>query len=115
VETQTNQLLYKNCFSQTPWEYMQHLPRYLKALRLRIEKQPSNPDRDGKHAASVGEHWDKWKAEMEKQSKLGDVSPALADFRWLIEELRVSLFAQELKTPFPISSKRLDKIWNDLT
>ena len=66
VESQTNQLLYKNCFSQTPWEHMQHLPRYIKALRLRIEKQPSNPDRDGKHAASVGLHWDKWKAEVEK-------------------------------------------------
>lgn len=115
VENQTNQLLYKNCFSQTPWENMQHLPRYIKALRLRIEKQPSNPDRDGKHAASVGVFWDKWKAEVEKQSKVGDVSPALQDFRWLIEELRVSLFAQELKTPFPVSSKRLDKIWANLS
>jgi ATP-dependent RNA helicase HrpA len=115
VENQLNQLLYKNCFSQTPWDYLQHLPRYLKALRLRIEKQPSNPDRDGKHAASVGVFWDKWKAEMEKQSKLGDISPDLQNFRWLIEELRVSLFAQELKTPFPVSSKRLEKIWNDLT
>jgi ATP-dependent helicase HrpA len=115
VESQMQSLLYKGCFSQTPWDQLQHLPRYLKALRLRIEKQPSNPDRDGKHAASVGLYWDKWQAEMEKQSKLGDVSPALADFRWLIEELRVSLFAQELKTPFPISVKRLDKIWSDLT
>jgi ATP-dependent helicase HrpA len=115
VETQMQSLLYKGCFSQTPWDQLQHLPRYLKALRLRIEKQPSNPDRDGKHAASVGLYWDRWQAEMEKQSKLGDVSPALADFRWLIEELRVSLFAQELKTPFPISVKRLDKIWSDLT
>ncbi len=115
VESQVQSLLYKGCFSQTPWDQLQHLPRYLKALRLRIEKQPSNPDRDGKHAASIGLYWDKWKAEMDKQSKLGDVSPALAAFRWLIEELRVSLFAQELKTPFPISVKRLDKIWSDIT
>lgn len=114
VETQMQSLLYKGCFSQTPWDQLQHLPRYLKALRLRIEKQPSNPDRDGKHAASIGVYWDRWQAEMEKQSKLGDISPALADFRWLIEELRVSLFAQELKTPFPISVKRLDKVWSDL-
>lgn len=115
VESQTNQLLYKNCFSQTPWVYMQHLPRYLKALRLRIEKQPSNPDRDGKHAASVGVFWDKWKTESEKQSKLGDVSPQLTDFRWLIEELRVSLFAQELKTPLPVSIKRLEKAWSEIS
>jgi ATP-dependent RNA helicase HrpA len=115
VERQIRGLLYKNCFSQTPWDQLQHLPRYLKALRLRIEKQPSNPDRDGKHAASVGMLWQKWQAEMEKQSKLGDVSPELVNFRWLIEELRVSLFAQELKTPFPVSVKRLDKIWANLT
>ncbi|MGJ8620012.1 MAG: DUF3418 domain-containing protein [Methylophilaceae bacterium] len=115
VETQTQRLLYKGCFSQTPWDQLQHLPRYLKALRLRIEKQPGNPDRDGKHAASVGGFWDKWQAEVEKQSKLGDISPDLQNFRWLIEELRVSLFAQELKTPFPISAKRLEKVWNDIS
>lgn len=114
VENQTNALLYKGCFSQTPWEYLQHLPRYLKALSLRIDKQPNNPDRDGKHAASVGAHWDQWQMEIEKQSKLGDIPPDLANFRWLIEELRVSLFAQELKTPFPVSSKRLDKIWHQM-
>jgi ATP-dependent helicase HrpA len=114
VETQIQSLLYKDCFSQTPWDQLQHLPRYLKALRLRIEKQPSNPDRDGKHAASVGLLWQHWQTEMEKQAKVDNVSPELQNFRWLIEELRVSLFAQELKTPFPVSTKRLDKIWSNL-
>jgi ATP-dependent helicase HrpA len=51
---------------------------------------------------------------MEKQAKVDNVSPELQNFRWLIEELRVSLFAQELKTPFPVSTKRLDKIWSNL-
>jgi ATP-dependent helicase HrpA len=115
VESQIKDLLYKGCFSQTPWDQLQHLPRYLKALRLRIEKQPNNPDRDGKHAASIGQLWDKWQAEMDKQRKLDNISPELQNFRWLIEELRVSLFAQELKTPFPVSVKRLDKIWSGLT
>ncbi len=115
VESQIQSLLYKGCFSQTPWDQLQHLPRYLKALRLRIEKQPNNPDRDGKHAASIGELWQKWQGEMDKQAKLDTVSPELQNFRWLIEELRVSLFAQELKTPFPVSAKRLDKIWHDIT
>ncbi|MES2181436.1 MAG: DUF3418 domain-containing protein, partial [Pseudomonadota bacterium] len=102
------------CLSQTPWEHLQHLPRYLKALRLRIEKQPANPDRDGKNAASVGLLWQKWHDAVEKQQKVDKQSADLMNFRWLIEELRVSLFAQELKTPFPISIKRLEKTWQDI-
>ncbi|MSP86127.1 MAG: ATP-dependent RNA helicase HrpA [Methylotenera sp.] len=115
VEQQLALLVYKNCFSQTPWEQLQHIPRYLKALRLRIEKQPANPDRDGKNAASVGLLWQKWQDKMTtlNQAHL-DIPLALHDYRWLIEELRVSLFAQELKTPMPISSKRLEKIWADM-
>ena len=115
VESQIGWLVHKNCFSQTPWEHIAHLPRYLKALRLRIEKQPSNPERDGKNAASVGFLWQNWEAAMEKQRKLEGASQALQDFRWLIEELRVSLFAQELKTPFPVSIKRLEKSWEELS
>jgi ATP-dependent helicase HrpA len=114
VESQIGYLLFNGCFSQMPWEQISHLPRYLKALRLRIEKQPSNPDRDGKNAASVGLLWQNWEVAMDKQRKSDKFSQALIDFRWLIEELRVSLFAQELKTPFPVSIKRLEKIWAEL-
>lgn len=115
VEQQVSLLVYKNCFSLTPWEYLQHLPRYLKALRLRIEKHPANPDRDGKNAASVGLIWQKWQDKVNAlQQAHHDVPQALQDFRWLIEELRVSLFAQELKTPFPVSIKRLEKTWAEM-
>ncbi|NOU40976.1 MAG: ATP-dependent RNA helicase HrpA [Methylotenera sp.] len=115
LEQQVNLLVYKGCFSQTPWEQLQHIPRYLKALRLRIEKQPANPDRDGKNAASVGLIWQKWQDKMNALNSTHlDIPQGLQDFRWLIEELRVSLFAQELKTPFPISIKRLEKIWADM-
>ncbi len=114
VESQIAALVYKGCFSQTPWENISQLPRYLKALRLRIEKQPSNPDRDGKNAVSVGLIWQNWEALVDKQTKADKLSPKLMEFRWLIEELRVSLFAQELKTPFPVSIKRLEKIWGEI-
>jgi ATP-dependent helicase HrpA len=114
VGQQLEWLLYQGCFGATPWEHLQHLPRYLKALRLRIEKHPGNPDRDGRHAQAVGVLWENWRAEVEKQKKADRLTQELMDFRWLIEELRVSLFAQELKTPFPISIKRLEKIWNDI-
>lgn len=114
VEQQVPSLLHKYCFSQTPWEQLQHFPRYIKALRLRIEKQPANPDRDGKNAASVATLWQNWETAVDKLRKADKLTPELFEFRWLIEELRVSLFAQELKTPFPISIKRLEKIWGDL-
>ncbi len=115
IEQQLGLLIYKNCFTQTPWQYLQHVPRYLKALRLRIEKQPANPERDGKNAASVGLIWQKWQDKVSNlQQSQREVPQDLQDFRWLIEELRVSLFAQELKTPMPISTKRLDKIWAEM-
>ena len=115
VEQQVQLLVYKNCFSQTPWEYLQHVPRYLKALNLRIQKQPANPDRDGKNAASVGTLWQKWQEKVFSLKQANrEVPTDLADYRWLIEELRVSLFAQELKTPFPVSIKRLEKTWADI-
>jgi ATP-dependent helicase HrpA len=82
---------------------------------LRIEKHPANPERDGKNAGSVGLIWQKWQDKINalNQAHL-DIPQQLLDFRWLIEELRVSLFAQELKTPFPVSIKRLEKIWQDM-
>lgn len=115
LEQQISLLVYKGCFHQTPWEQLQHIPRYLKALRLRIEKHPANPDRDGKNAASVGLIWQKWQDKVNALSAAHlDIPQHLLDFRWLIEELRVSLFAQELKTPFPVSLKRLEKAWADM-
>ncbi|MES2636736.1 MAG: ATP-dependent RNA helicase HrpA, partial [Pseudomonadota bacterium] len=115
LEQQVALLVYKHCFTQTPWEHLQHVPRYLKALRLRIEKQPSAPERDGKNAASVGLIWQKWQDKVNQcQQSHREVPQNLQDFRWLIEELRVSLFAQELKTPMPISIKRLDKTWAEI-
>ena len=115
IEEQLAMLLPKRFFSLTPWDYLQHLPRYLKAMKLRLDKYPSSIDRDTKSAQNVQMVWQRW---QDKESNLRkanvEVSAALADYRWLIEELRVSLFAQELKTPFPVSVKRLDKIWDEI-
>jgi len=114
IEEQLGRLLYKNFLSQTPWERLQHLPRYLKALRLRLEKYPASPERDGRHAQAIAQLWNRYEQRLEVQTKAGKVTPALLDFRWLIEELRVSLFAQELKTQMPVSVKRLEKIWSEI-
>ncbi|HLD08516.1 MAG TPA: DUF3418 domain-containing protein, partial [Methylophilaceae bacterium] len=115
AEDQLARLLPKHFFTETPWERLQHLPRYLKALKLRLEKYPNSVERDTRSAQAVQAVWQKWDERLTAQRKTGlEVSHGLEDFRWLIEELRVSLFAQELKTPFPVSIKRLEKIWGDL-
>jgi ATP-dependent helicase HrpA len=108
---QLQRLVYKGFFSATPWEQLQHLPRYLKAMSIRLDKFPANPERDEKHAASIAELAKLYQERSDKLRKAGGNEPSLEDFRWQIEELRVSLFAQELRTPFPVSVKRLRKIW----
>jgi ATP-dependent helicase HrpA len=112
---QRDQLVGPGFFSRTPWNALQHLPRYLKALDRRLASYPENRERDARHAAGVAELWERYKAREEANRARHRVEPALEDFRWLIEELRVSLFAQELRTPFPVSYKRLEKAWNDLS
>jgi ATP-dependent helicase HrpA len=114
IEEQVARLLPKRFFSQTPWERLQYLPRYLKAMKLRLEKYPNSIERDTRSAHAIQQLWQRWEERVAAQRKQGEVGEALADFRWLIEELRVSLFAQELKTPFPVSVKRLEKIWVEM-
>jgi ATP-dependent helicase HrpA len=91
------------------------LPRYLAALDRRVAKYAERPDRDARHAEQVAQWWQRYAARVEADRAHGRTDPRLADFRWLLEELRVSLFAQELKTPFPVSFKRVEKAWNELS
>jgi ATP-dependent helicase HrpA len=80
-------------------------------MQMRLAKYPANVERDGKHAASIAQLWGRFEMRLDQQKKAGLVDPHLLEFRWQIEELRVSLYAQELKTPYPVSYKRLDKLW----
>ena len=90
---------------------MRHLPRYLKAVDLRLTKLEQHAGRDAPLLAQLAPLWQAYLQRAEKQRKLGSAAPALEDFRWLLEELRVSLFAQELKTAVPVSVKRLQQQW----
>jgi ATP-dependent helicase HrpA len=69
-------------------------------------------ERDGKHTASISGWWKKYEEALERQTQAGTVDERLHEMRWQLEELRVSLYAQELKTPYPISYKRLEKFWS---
>lgn len=115
IEQQQKQLLPPHFMNSISWERWQHLPRYLRALTLRLEKYPGNIERDSRHAQEIKRLWQRWSTTVEALQHSGTcVAPELADFRWQLEELRVSLFAQELKTPFPVSVKRLDRLWQQL-
>ncbi|WP_269532368.1 ATP-dependent RNA helicase HrpA [Chitinimonas sp. BJYL2] len=114
LKQQLSKLVHKGFMATTPWEQLPHLSRYLKGFKLRLEKYNANQARDAQRGEEVAALWARWEAEQEKWRKLGRDPTPLAPFRWMLEELRVSLFAQELRTPFPVSVKRLDKIWADL-
>jgi ATP-dependent helicase HrpA len=111
IREQIAHLVYKGFLSATPWEQLQHLPRYLKAISRRLEKLPGNLERDSRWTAAIRALWQDYQKRLEKHRKEGIRDPELEKFRWMIEELRVSLFAQELKTPYPVSIKRLQKAW----
>ncbi len=109
INAQMARLMPKNFLVALPYERIAQIPRYLKGATVRIDKLRTNPARDGQLMAE-------WKGlaqpfEREALAKAGVSDPQLAEFRWLLEELRVGLFAQELKTPMPVSVKRLQKIW----
>jgi ATP-dependent helicase HrpA len=89
-----------------------HYPRYLKAIGLRLEKLRSDPARDTQRMQEVAALQTPWLREVAARKGVAD--PRLEEFRWLLEELRVSLFAQELRTPMPVSAKRLQKAWEAL-
>ncbi|HFC7453918.1 TPA: DUF3418 domain-containing protein [Neisseria meningitidis] len=101
--------------TRTPWAQWPRLPIYLKAMTLRLEKYSSNPARDAAREADIQELEQMWQEKTDGLVKQGlPVSDDLTAFRWMIEELRVSLFAQELKTPYPVSVKRLLKEWEKI-
>ena len=101
--------------TRTPWAQWPRLPIYLKAMTLRLEKYSSNPARDAARETDIQELEQMWQEKTDGLVKQGlPISDDLAAFKWMIEELRVSLFAQELKTPYPVSVKRLLKEWEGL-
>ncbi|MBI4291416.1 MAG: ATP-dependent RNA helicase HrpA [Betaproteobacteria bacterium] len=104
-------LLPKHFIAETPYERLQHFPRYLRAASLRLDKLRTDPARDARNQAEISPLLVQWQRELAKRQKSGERDPRLGQFGWMLEELRVQLFAQELKTPVPVSAKRLQKMW----
>ncbi len=111
MQAQLLALLPKDFLTVFPWERLSHFPRYLKAASVRVDKFRNNPARDAQLMAEWKALAQAWEREALAKRRAGVADPFLDDFRWLLEELRVGLYAQELKTPMPVSVKRLQKIW----
>ena len=109
VQTQLERLVGRRFLAETPWSALQHLPRYLKAVVMRLDKLRTDPARDAQRLAELRPLEQRW---LRRTAELRGARHArLEEYRWLLEELRVGLFAQELRTPQPVSAKRLDKVW----
>lgn len=110
---QLNGLIYAGFVNDAPWVQLPHFPRYLKAMKLRMEKYQNNPARDKQCEAAVMKLTQMWQEKIAAVQKLGGDVGQFMSFKWQLQELRVSFFAQELKTPYPVSVKRLQKIWDE--
>lgn len=108
--TQLQALVHKRFIAAHEFSQMQHFPRYLKALSQRIDRLRSDPARDQRLLAE----WRSVALPWQKNARSFANDARYQEFRWMLEELRVSLFAQELRTPMPVSVKRLQKIWDSM-
>jgi ATP-dependent helicase HrpA len=109
---QLQRLCPKRFLVQTPWPQLQHFARYLKAITLRLEKYRADPTRDATRLTELRPQEQRyWRLVAERK---GAVDARMQELRWLLEELRVSFFAQELRTPQPVSVKRLEKVWGQV-
>ncbi|MDR2788687.1 MAG: ATP-dependent RNA helicase HrpA [Candidatus Accumulibacter sp.] len=111
IEKQLGLLIGKRFVADTPFDRLQHFPRYLQAIAMRLDKLRANPERDTRLLAEYAPLWTNHERRAARLARQGAVDPRVEQFRWLLEELRVQLFAQELRTPAPVSVKRLQKLW----
>ncbi len=112
IQEQLKQLFYVGVVYKTPDEWLRQYPRYLRAIQFRLEKAVLNPQKDKLALLEIQPYWQRLQEYIAKEGAFVMTQhAALIEYRWWIEELRVSLFAQTLKTQIPISPKRLDKQW----
>ncbi|MFS2004180.1 ATP-dependent RNA helicase HrpA [Duganella sp. CT11-25] len=114
MQSQLQGLVNKRFLSENEYSQLSHFPRYLKAMNVRIEKLRGDPSRDAKLLAEWQQAALLYQRVNKDKSAGKNTDPKMVEFRWMLEELRVSLFAQELRTPMPVSVKRLQKVWESM-
>ncbi|MFP6850918.1 MAG: ATP-dependent RNA helicase HrpA [Pseudomonas sp.] len=114
IKLQLSNLVYPGFVRETPAQWLKELPRYLKAIEQRLDKIASQVQRDRVWSGELAGYWEQYQARLGKHSQEGKRDPQLVLYRWLLEEYRVSLFAQQLGTKLPVSDKRLSKQWSSV-
>jgi ATP-dependent helicase HrpA len=113
MRAQLDRLASPAFLADTPWTWLQHYPRYLRAIKTRLEKLASSGwRRDRQSYEQLAPFLESYDHRAEEHARRGVYDAELQYFRWMLEEFRVSLFAQELGTSFTISAKRLEKQWS---
>ncbi len=115
ITQQLQELVPRRFMLDLPAARRAHLPRYLKAVQMRLDKFRADPARDAQRQADMAPLLARLRREMQalrQQAPGGPTDARLEELRWMIEELRVALFAQELRTPAPVSIKRIEKAWS---
>ncbi|MEA3292609.1 MAG: ATP-dependent RNA helicase HrpA, partial [Pseudomonadota bacterium] len=107
LEQQLAHLVYPGFVASTSVEWLRQLPRFLQGIALRLERWRHNPDADHRRRLELQRFVGRWLQHAEE----ADPGEALQRYRWMVEEYRISLFAQELRTSIPVSPKRLERQW----
>ena len=115
IQQQLAYLFPKNFITVIDREWLEQYPRYLMGINKRVEKSKTNLTRDRQLKIEFSRLWDEYIKRQKLLQKQHIDSEQLTHYRWMLEEYRISLFAQELKTRFPVSDKRLRKHWNELS
>jgi ATP-dependent helicase HrpA len=111
IRAQLAWLLPAGFLLSAPWERLKEIPRYLQAIEQRLEKLGRDPKRDAQLVAEIAPLESRYRERV--KAERGRVRPGEDEFRWMLEELRVSLFAQQLKTRVPVSARRLADAWTE--
>ncbi|HEX8957373.1 MAG TPA: DUF3418 domain-containing protein, partial [Burkholderiaceae bacterium] len=114
IQAQLQALVTKRFIAENDYANLSHFPRYLKAINVRIDKLRADPTRDARAQAEWAQAAAPWQRTQKERRTAKDADPKMVEYRWLLEELRVSLYAQELRTPMPVSVKRLQKVWESM-
>jgi ATP-dependent helicase HrpA len=115
MREQLAHLMPRGFVRSTPYPWLRQLPRFLKGIEVRLKKLlNAGAARDAQGLMEVRRLWETYLKRAERHRESGTHDAALGQYRWMLEELRVSLFAQELKTSMPVSAKRLQALWAEV-